>query len=199
MELDDLDLTALGSTCNPDGLVVLRPGEGIDEDFEDEDREGWSPAERAAILYFHDNEDAIYEAMLAELQQHVAELEEEGRREAERLGRGGNQRKAVMFGDAVDVEHDGGSVAEQEVRELFDDPEELDSELEDLDDLEAEEEPFWTRFTLKALVLVPGRTRDRAGLGFVGDADWDVEHGLGVIMEGTEVEEIGGQSLVLGT
>ena len=40
------------------------------------------------------------------------------------------------------------------------------------------------------------RRPDEHLFGFIGSCDWDVEHGLGLLVEGFEVTEVGDQSIV---
>lgn len=189
MSLEGLD--RVGTAFNPRGLTVLRMGDEPDDATPFDE---YSPTERDAVKWFVDHEEALFETIVEALRVHVEKREEEERRDAERRARVSAQNKAAFYGE--DVDDDTGVVVEKEVRELFDDPEEVVDELDGDDELE-EDEPFWTRFDFEAMILLPDKVKGGVALGFAGKADWDPEQGVAVILEGEDVEQIGPRNLIL--
>jgi len=186
----DLQQARIGTAFNPRGLVVLRQGEDESDPTPLDELE---ERERAALAWFTEHEDEVFDSLVEALKEHVAKQEEARKRKQNRLDVESAQHKAALLGEVVD-ETAGLDVVEDEVRALFDDPEEVDGELDD-EELE-DEEPFWASFDITTLVLVPNDVRGTTQLGFVGRAEWEAERGLGVLMDGLEGDEIGPRDLI---
>lgn len=189
-----MDLGDIGREWNEDGLLVLRPGE---DEGQAPDWGDLTPAEQAAVEFFETHQEALFDIVCDALEEHVAREEEEDRRIAARReqerGVDRDGQDAILYGEKVDTTPavDGG------LRDLFDDPvEETDTWAAEDDDLD-EAEPIHTRFEITTLVLVPGRRPDHTILGFRGHADWEPEHGLGVLVDDLEVQAIGYADLTL--
>ena len=142
-----------------------------------------SLAQRDALAFFQANESAIFDTMCKALAEMITAGEAEPDRWAQRQHRDTASEHALVYGEVFEDDEDDAFTS------MFEDVEEEEEEEE-----EEEPMPFASRFTIHELVLV--ERGEKCLLGFHGSADWDEEHGLGVLMDGLEIVEIGGHSAV---
>ena len=153
----------------------------------------YSPAERGALDFFRRNEAAISKTIHDALAELVAESEARAaelyaRRRRETAGER-NAERALVYGEDYDEDADEAEEDLGVFAGLFDEPEE-----EEVWESAPEPKPFSDRFSIHELVLL--ERNGRCLLGFHGSADWDEEHGLGVVMDGLEILELGEHSVV---
>lgn len=127
----------------------------------------------------------ICEAVAEQLEEWESTDDEEARHARREAEEEWAERYDLVDEDEVDPE----------VRGLFDDPDEEDDDWDDededeLDDDSSEARPSFAavrkRFTLQTVHVHGGTV-----FGLSGSCDWDEEHGIGVLFNGTELELLG--------
>jgi len=172
----------IGTLFDKTGLIVLLPGE---DEGEGKEFDEYSPSQLATLKWFIANEQEVFDALCDALDLQVQEEEKALRRARATPSL---EEDEMVYGEIINED----DVAD-EVADLFDTPEDLD---DDWADEEEDDRLITDRFKITTLTLLPGSTPEVCALGFTGHADWEEEHGLGVLMEGLEVQEIGYHDVV---
>ena len=175
----------MSESAAPWGVLSILSS-GMDDQWPEEE---FTAAEKTAIAFFEANEAALFSTLCAALSEQVLEEEAEAEARAARQMATSMPDREAVYGELFEEEEDeafGG---------LFGADEDVDEDIDEgfEEDLDAPP-PFSTRFTIYELVLVSRGAK--CLFGFRGAADWDEEHGLGVLMDGFEIVEIGDHSTV---